>query len=726
MSLLSVTEHSFNINIIHSIESDHYIKNLWPIVYILGSEATKNAYVGETTDAIVRVKTHLKDEKKDKIEKILLITSEKFNKSATLDIESNLIKYIAGDGKYKLLNANIGIANHNYYQKQEIYWSIFKDIWNTLRGRGFVTHSLNYIDNSDLFKYSPYKSLTIDQTKSLLTILKGILGNHKSIIIEGGAGTGKSILAVFLFKILHTKNFEKLSNHISKESYELVELALGIQNKYPNLRMALVVPMASFRSTLKSVFKNIKDLKGSMVVGPADIARDRFDIIVVDESHRLRRRVNIGTYLKAFDNASEKLGLDKNTSNELDWVLKQSHKSIFFYDESQSIKPTDVRKESFDTIKKLANTKIETLTSQFRVKGGNDYVSFITNILNGTQQVNLSKQPKNYELLLFSSIQDMIDRVKKRDKEYGLSRLIAGYSWKWISKQDDSLFDIEIQNISLRWNSTNKDWINSNNAINEVGCIHTTQGYDLNYTGIIFGKEISYNEQTRQIEVIPDNYHDRYGKQSIKNTEELKEYIINIYKTIMLRGIKGTYIFVCNDALRRYFSSFIPVQSQVKKDTPRIMNIEEVSPFRNAIPIYNLRAAAGSFGENQNVDSYDWVAAPSNFKISQDYFACKVVGESMNKVIPNGSFCMFKRYAGGSRSGKIVLVESTDIHDSDFGSCYTVKEYHSEKSISVEGWRHERIILKPLSTIQDYKPIILQPKSVDQFKIIGEFVCILK
>ena len=137
-----------------------------------------------------------------------------------------------------------------------------------------------------------------------------------------------------------------------------------------------------------------------------------------------------------------------------------------------------------------------------------------------------------------------------------MCRLLSGYSWEWLSQKSDEP-DIKIESLNLKWNSTNEDWINSENAFNEVGCIHTTQGYDLNYTGIIFGKEITYDTETKTIKIIAENYFDKKGKNGIKDPALLKEYILNIYKTMMLRGIKGTYLYVCDDALRNYFKSVL-------------------------------------------------------------------------------------------------------------------------------------------------------------------------
>ena len=195
-----IRKYEFNHEMFDHFEEIHFAKDFWPIVYILSDGKIREAYVGETTDTYARMDTHLKTDTKNKLTTVHLISSEKFNKSATLDIESNLIKYISGDGQYRLLNGNLGLANHNYYQKKEVYWNIFVSIWDKLRAEGITRHSIDYINNSDLFKYSPYKSLSNDQRKSLLVILKGLLDeSYRTLFMDGGAGTGKTILAIFLF-----------------------------------------------------------------------------------------------------------------------------------------------------------------------------------------------------------------------------------------------------------------------------------------------------------------------------------------------------------------------------------------------------------------------------------------------------------------------------------------------------------------------------------------------
>jgi SOS-response transcriptional repressor LexA len=187
----------------------------------------------------------------------------------------------------------------------------------------------------------------------------------------------------------------------------------------------------------------------------------------------------------------------------------------------------------------------------------------------------------------------------------------------------------------------------------------------------------------------------------------------------MYRGIKGTYVYACNQGLREYLKEHIEIYT---KTIPfRILRNEEVKPYINSIPLVDISAAAGNFSKLQLHSDLTWIEPPFNISAKKGYFVCKVVGESMNKIIPNGSYCLFRQDEGGSRNGKIVLVESTLINDSEFGSGYTVKEYHSEKKITNEGWRHESVILKPLSTNAQYKNIELSEDDLLNFKVVGIF-----
>ena len=187
-----------------------------------------------------------------------------------------------------------------------------------------------------------------------------------------------------------------------------------------------------------------------------------------------------------------------------------------------------------------------------RVQGGKDYIQFVDDLLHVKRKSNLKFAAQGYELLVFNSLTDLYSELGRREEEHGLSRLVAGYSWPWLSKEDHSAIDIKIESLQFQWNRTDKDWINSPNAFQEIGCIHTVQGYDLNYTGVIFGKEITYNKDTNSIEIIKELYFDQNGKKGIRQFEDLKAYIINIYKTIMCRSIKRTFVYACNPDLNEY------------------------------------------------------------------------------------------------------------------------------------------------------------------------------
>jgi DUF2075 family protein/phage repressor protein C with HTH and peptisase S24 domain len=723
-------QYDFHKDSLNKIEQNPWVKNQWPLVYFIQNESKRIAYVGESTNASSRIKNHLANPKKSTVfNKISIIGSDKFNKSATLDIESNLIQYITSEGTYELQNGNYGLINHNYYQ-QDLYKDLFKEIWNKLIEKKIVSKSLTEIENSELFKYSPYKSLNEDQYKSVLEILEGLtVKKTNRIFIKGSAGTGKTILATYLIKLLSTDisdtNLEEFNDNELKE----IIYIKAFQEKYPKAKIGLVIAMTSLRKSLENVFRKIPGLKPSMVINPSDTfkLKEKYDLLIVDEAHRLRQYKNIG-WLGAFKKNNQKLGLD-NTGNELDWIMANSKNQIFFYDAAQSVKPSDIDEDNFTQLLDNNNTLSLQLISQMRVKGGNDFISFVDELMHVRRSSKVLYNPKNYELLIFDSLKDLYEELGKREEKYGLCRLIAGYSWEWLSdpkrkpKPNLDAIDIEIDGLKFQWNKTNEDWINSPNAFKQVGCIHTTQGYDLNYAGIIFGNEITFNKKTNSIEINPDLYFDKNGKRGITDIEDLKSYIINIYKTIMYRGIKGVFIYACNPELREYLKQH--VLTFEKAPQLRVLKFDDVIPYVNAVPLYDISVAAGGFSELQVTTEIKWVELPPKYAAKEGYFVCKVVGESMNKKIPNNSFCLFEKYTGGSRDGKIVLVEHYKIQDSDFGAGYTVKSYHSEKQITEESWGHSSIVLKPMSDNPEYENIIINADEESELKTIGVFVGVL-
>lgn len=164
-----------------------------------------------------------------------------------------------------------------------------------------------------------------------------------------------------------------------------------------------------------------------------------------------------------------------------------------------------------------------------------------------------------------------------------------------------------------------------------------------------------------------------------------------------------------------------PEKKVKKKDFQSTIDFEPI--LQNPIPLYDFYAAAGTFSEIQSEKEFTLIEGPANSK--NDYFACKIVGESMSRVIPNGSICLFKPYTGGSRNGKIVLVENIDIQDQDFNSAFTIKTYSSEKLVTEQGYEHKSIALKPNSFDTSYKDIIINEENGASMRVVGEFISII-
>lgn len=439
---------------------------------------------------------------------------------------------MTADKLYEVRNKNDGMAEKEYYGKQK-YDEEFRELWHRLQRKKLVKHSLEELEKTDLFKYSPFKELNDGQRNAVEEILDVLKKEKKQgLVVEGGPGSGKTIVAIFLLKYL-------------KDSEEFRDKKIG-----------LVVPQTSLRKTLKEVFKSVYGLKSSDVLSPSDVTKQYYDILLVDEVHRLHQYKNI-SYMNAFKNSCKRIGLSKEY-DELDWILHQCESPVLFYDEMQVVGPSGINvkrfKDKMDVGHRKWVTKYYRLISQMRVKGGTDYIMYIKELLSGT--VNEKKSFPNYTLKLITDFKQFNDKMYQKERETGLVRMAAGYAWDWISKRNKAAYDIEIQGIKKRWNHCTEGWVHSKGAIDEVGCIHSVQGYDLNYAFIIMGNEIGYDPKRKSIIIRPKNYYDRNGKKGAEY-EELKGYIVNIYYVLLTRGIQGTYLYVCDPDLRNYISQYV-------------------------------------------------------------------------------------------------------------------------------------------------------------------------
>lgn len=158
----------------------------------------------------------------------------------------------------------------------------------------------------------------------------------------------------------------------------------------------------------------------------------------------------------------------------------------------------------------------------------------------------------------------------------------------------------------------------------------------------------------------------------------------------------------------------------------RVVPLSERRPYENCVPLYSLEAAAGAFSAGQIVAADDWVAPNGRLSPRPGLFVARVTGESMNRRIPNGAYCLFRTPVTGSRDGRVLLVEDAQISDPDNGGRYTVKIYRSVKEpIADGGWRHSEVRLEPDTGAEGYEPIVLRDIDEESIRVVAELVEVL-
>jgi hypothetical protein len=541
----------------------------WPVVYTINDD--KEIYVGETTNAELRMRQHLTSPTKSQLKIASFIIDASYNKSVCLDLESHLIRYFAADEKYMVLNGNGGITDADYFNRTQ-YRKSFDVIFEELVASGNLTRSIPDIVNSDLFKYSPFKALTNDQAIAIEGVLEQLFqemeaGVANPIVIQGDPGTGKTIVAVYLIKLLQDIARSHTDETLDADSLFADFFQDGFREKVQTMKIGIVVPQLSLRETIKKVFGRTPGLSKSMVMTPFDVggSDETFDLLIVDEAHRLQQRSNQPAAMlnKKFKSNNEKLfGADDYLITQLDWIKAKSKHQIYLLDQAQTVKPADLPQSVIRTLVDTAKSSRSyfSLTSQMRVAGGADYIDFIHKILHG-DQLSPSRSFGSYDLRFFNSFNEMREEIMIRESESGLARLVAGFAWPWISR-NGAAFDFDIEGVHLSWNRTNSDWINSGTSIDEVGSIHTTQGYDLNYAGVIIGPDLGFDPITSKLMFRRENYHDKKGRENNNfldvqySDDDLLKFVLNIYRVLLTRGIRGTYIFVSDPELRAHLAQF--------------------------------------------------------------------------------------------------------------------------------------------------------------------------
>ncbi len=448
--------------------------------------------------------------------------------------------------------------------------------------------------------------------------------------------------------------------------------------------------------------------------------------------------------------------------NQIKEIINAAKHSVFFIDEDQRVTWKDIG-ETQEIIKwaKQAGANVQQLelASQFRCNGSQGYLAWVDNSLDIKSTVNKTLKGTDYDFRVFDSPNELRDYIFKMNRTNNKARIVAGYCWDWVSTKEPDKNDIvfEEHNFSMKWNlkTDGSLWIMKPETVNEIGCIHTCQGLEVDYIGVIIGPDLLVRNGCVITDASKRSKNDssvRGFKKLLKNDPDKAlaraDIIIkNTYRTLMTRGQKGCYVYSTDPETNAYFAEMInAVITEEKQETQplatrelsertppelypgltlKLIDIDKVMPFKNSVPIYDLQMAAGQFSNEQLVDGFDWVELPDSFRPQKGHFVTRVTGESMNKRIPNGSWCLFKANPGGSRNNKVVIVQHRDIQDQDTGSAFTIKIYRSEKVSDGEEWQHSKIILSPDSNVDGYEDLVFDSESAGELIVVGEFVAVI-
>lgn len=556
--------------------------------------------------------------------------------------------------------------------------------------------------------------------ETILEVEQKAANRKQVVIVRGGPGTGKSVVAINLLGTLIGR--ERNARYVSKNA----------------------APRAVYEARLTGTFtktriSNLFCGSGAFV----DDAPDTYDTLIVDEAHRL----------------NEKSGLYRNLGeNQVKEVIRAARCIVFFVDDDQRVTLFDVGHS--EELRRWAEafgaeiTELE-LASQFRCNGSDGYLAWLDNTLQIRPTANESLDSADFDFRVFDNPTDLHALIELKNRANNRSRMVAGYCWSWPSKRDPEAWDIELPQFQYRrrWN-LDKDgslWIVTPGSVEQVGCIHTCQGLELDYVGVIIGPDLVY----RDGRIVTDATKRATSDQSVKGIRQMLQHepekarsladmiVKNTYRTLMTRGMKGCYVYCADAPLAEYLRArlvhpaealkvaTVASRAEAKSNVIPLRQVtgEERAVGKPALPVVDLRFVAGSFSALQQLDEHaeSWVETPDWIRPQPGLFVAQVLGESMNRRIPSGAWCLFRANPGGTREGKVVVVQHRSIADPETGGRYTIKLYRSEKVQTEDGsWRHRRITLSPDSDRPEFTPIVIDvPNADEEFAVVAEFLMVL-
>ena len=407
--------------------------------------------------------------------------------------------------------------------------------------RGKIKPSISLQDELyKMMKGNDSFNLLDEQKVAYETILEIIRENindnlKHTLIVQGGPGTGKSVIAIKLLSALIKEGLNTIYTSKNQAPREVYFKKLA-NNDYR-------------KSYLHNLFKG----SGTFV----NSNENDFDCILADEAHRLMR------FSGLYGNMGE---------NQIKEIINASKVSVFFIDEDQRVTSKDIGSiEEIEYWAEKLHSKIHIgenlkLTSQFRCNGSDAYLAFLDNLLQIRPTANRTFEIDDYDIEVFDNPKVMMEELRIKNKVNNKSRMLAGYCYNWTSKKDASAYDIIIgDDFKAQRNFSNTStWAIDENSFDQVGCIHTCQGLEFDYVGVIIGKDLIY----RNGKVLANPSARAKSDQSLKGFKNDSKHqtdceiiIKNTYRTLLTRGQKGCYIFCEDKALSEHIKSILRLKA---------------------------------------------------------------------------------------------------------------------------------------------------------------------
>lgn len=511
----------------------------YPTVYIIYSERNGmyQVYVGETNNIKQRTKEHFREGNRyAKGSNMFVIGHEHFNKSLTLDIENKFMLYLTGNKFIKKLSNKRDNPQYRYFPYEEMN-QIFSKSWKKLRKNEQSLFPIEkVIEDNALFKASPFHKLTMEQFEArdkIINRVKEVLnkGNkHQLILVEGAAGSGKTVLLSSLFYALSEENNENtymLVNHDEQvKVYNNIAKKLGLQKR---LNEKVMKPT-------------------SLIINDKFVDED--NIVLVDEAHLLWTQGK----------------QSYQGQNQLQDIIKKSRITIAVFDPQQVLRTQQYVED--DDLRKIEenaknNGNLIELKKQLRMNASQETINWIKTFVYQQEIIPFPKNDAKYDLKIFDNPREMYEqlKIKNQNQESGLSRILATFDWEFKEKKSGTtdLYKVEVDGLSLPWNnqlkSSNKylSWAERPETINEAGSTYTIQGFDLNYSAVIIGPSVKYRDG--KVIYDPDFSANRnaVSNRTLKNGKKQKVYdtlLPNELNVLLTRGINGLYIYAVDDELR--------------------------------------------------------------------------------------------------------------------------------------------------------------------------------